>query len=170
LEPLAAIGKVISTHGVKGGLKVHPLSDFPERVKKLQRVFVEKDNNATPYEVTDAFINGRYWVVFLLGVETWEGAKELAGSLLSIPLSERVSLPSDVYFLDQIIGLQVYTVEGEYLGRIQDVLQTGSNDVYVVKDDKEGKRESLIPALKTVVKKIDLEQGRVDVDPPEGLL
>jgi 16S rRNA processing protein RimM len=170
LETLAAIGKIVNTHGVKGGLKVQPLSDFPERVKQLRSVFVVKENTTTSYEVEDAFINGRFWVIFLRGIETCEGAGELVGALLSIPLSERYTLPKGAYYLDQIIGLQVYTTGGECLGHIHDVLQTGSNDVYVIRGGEEDKREVLIPALKTVVKKIDLHLGRMDVDPPEGLL
>lgn len=170
MEELAAIGKVINTHGVKGGLKLQPLSDFPERVKTIRRIFVEKDGKAIQYDVTDAFIHGRFWVVFLRGIETCEEGKPFVGSLISIPLSERMALPKDAYYLDQIIGLEVYTVSGEYLGLVQDVLQTGSNDVYVVKGEKGGGRETLIPALKAVVKSIDFDTGRMDVDPPEGLL
>jgi 16S rRNA processing protein RimM len=164
----AAIGKVINTHGVKGGLKVQPLSDFPERVKMLERVFVEKDGSAAPHEISEAFIHGRFWVVFLQGTDTCEKAQAMVGSMLSIPLEERLPLPDGAYYLDQIIGLQVYTVGDRYLGKVQDVLQTGSNDVYVVKDGEQ--REMLIPALKAVVRDIDLTQCRMVVDPPEGLL
>lgn len=170
MEEFAAIGKIINTHGIKGGLKIQPLSDFPERVKKLRRVYLQRQGEAKAYDVADAFVHGRFWVMLLVGVDSCDRAEQLVGSLVSIPLSERVSLPNDVYYLDQIIGLEVYTVQGEYLGCVHDVLQTGSNDVYVVREPKEGGREALIPALKTVVQKIDIEQGRMDVDPPEGLL
>jgi 16S rRNA processing protein RimM len=169
LAELAAIGKVINTHGVKGGLKVLPLSDFPERLKALSHVFLEQGASVKEHEVTDAFVHGRFWVLFLRGIEACDSAERLIGALISIPLSERMPLPTDVYYLDQIIGLEVYTVNSVYLGRVREVLQTGSNDVYVVKDEKEGSRETLIPALKTVVQ-IDLRLGRILVDPPEGLL
>jgi len=169
LVELAAIGKVINTHGVKGGLKVLPLSDFPERLKVLSHVFLEQGVSVKEHKVIDAFVHGRFWVVFLRGIDSCDSAERLIGSLISIPLSERMPLPKDFYYLDQIIGLEVYTVNSVYLGRVQEVLQTGSNDVYVVRDEKEGRREALIPALKTVVQ-IDLRLGRMVVDPPEGLL
>lgn len=168
MAELAAIGKVINTHGVKGGLKVLPLSDFPKRLKTLSYVFLEQGASVKEYEVTGSFVHGRFWVLFLRGIDVLDSAERLIGSLISIPLSERMPLPKDFYYLDQIIGLEVYTVNSVYLGRVLEVLQTGSNDVYVVKDEKEGRRETLIPALKTVVK-IDLHLGRMVVDPPEGL-
>lgn len=168
MTELAAVGKIINTHGVKGGLKVLPLSDFPERLKTLRHVFLEQGDSVVEHEVAGAFVHGRFWVVFLRGVEVCDSAERLVGSLISIPLSERMALPQDSYYLDQIIGLEVCTVKGVYLGHVQEVLQTGSNDVYVVRNEKEGRRETLIPALKTVVQ-IDLRLGRMVVDLPEGL-
>ncbi|NLZ38123.1 MAG: 16S rRNA processing protein RimM [Firmicutes bacterium] len=168
MEPMATIGKVISTHGTKGALKVQPYSDFPERVKMLERVFLEINGIRKPYLVQDAFINGRFWVISLAGIEGIEAAQQLRGALILIPLSERLELPQDTYYWDQIIGLDVYTVSGQMLGIVQDILQTGSNDVYVV-ESQQGK-EILIPALKDVVKKVDLENARMEVDLPDGLM
>ncbi|MDW7650459.1 MAG: ribosome maturation factor RimM, partial [Bacillota bacterium] len=119
--------------------------------------------------VAEAITHGRFWIVRLEGVQTYEEANALVGSLLAIPLSERVELPAGSFYHDQIIGLAVYTVGGVCLGRVREVLETGANDVYIVRDEENG-REVLIPALKTVVKAIDLEEGKMDVDPPEGLL
>ncbi|NLZ92450.1 MAG: 16S rRNA processing protein RimM [Firmicutes bacterium] len=168
MEPMATIGKVISTHGIKGALKVQPYSDFPERVKKLERVFLEIDGEIKPYPVLDAFVNGRYWVISLAGIEGMEAAEQLRGTSILIPLSERVELPQDTYYLDQIIGLNVYTVDGQLLGKVQDILQTGSNDVYVVHSPQGA--EILIPALKDVVKKVDLKRARLEVEVPAGLI
>lgn len=167
MEQKAAIGKIVNTHGVRGGLKVQVLSDFPERVKLLKRVFIEKKGQATPYRVLEAKIHGRFWLLWLEGIADMEAAKEQVGALITIPLSERVQLPPDTYYLDQIIGLDVYTLEGDPLGRVKEIIQTGSNDVYVV--EAPDRSEILIPALKAVVRKIDLEAGRMEVDLPEGL-
>ncbi|MBS4030972.1 MAG: 16S rRNA processing protein RimM [Clostridiales bacterium] len=172
MDQMATIGKVINTHGIRGGLKVLPFSDFPDRVKDLRRLFVQIKGQRTPYPVVDAFVNGRYWVVFLNGVSTVEAAEELIGSLLEIPLSERVTLPENAFYLDEIIGLKVFTVDGDYLGPIKDVLQTGANDVYVI--EREGNESQntdiLIPALKSVVLNIDIKNERMDVQLPDGLL
>ncbi|HZK23935.1 MAG TPA: ribosome maturation factor RimM [Oscillospiraceae bacterium] len=165
---MATIGRVVNTHGVKGGLKILPLSDFLERVKSLKRVFMEHGERVSAYQVEDAFVHGRFWVVFLQDVEDMDSAERFKGALLKIPLTERVELPAGSYYLDQIIGLTVFTLAGLELGQVSDVLQTGSNDVYVVRQS-EGP-EILIPALKTVVKKIDLQHARLEVDLPEGLM
>ncbi|NLM51353.1 MAG: 16S rRNA processing protein RimM [Firmicutes bacterium] len=167
MEQKAAIGKIINTHGVRGGLKVQMLSDFPERVKLLERVFVEKKGQSKPYRVLEAKIHGRFWLLWLEGIADLDAAKEQVGALITIPLSERVKLPPDTYYLDQIMGLEVFTVSGEFLGQVKEIIQTGSNDVYVVAADD--LPEILIPALKSVVKDIDLEAGRMEVDLPEGL-
>jgi 16S rRNA processing protein RimM len=168
---MATIGKVINTHGVNGGLKVFPYSDYPERVKKLTRVFLYKDDAMKKYNVTDAFVNGRFWVIYVEGVSNITDAEQCLGALLQIPIAERLILPENTYYLDQIIGLEVYTAEGNLLGKITDVIQTGGNDVYVVRvRDAEGEREILVPALKKVVLNIDTEKKRIVVDLPEGLL
>lgn len=168
MEPMATIGKVISTHGTKGALKVQPFSDFPKRVKMLERVYLKKEADIEIYQVLDAFVNGKNWVITLAGIVDMEAALQLRGALLQIPLAERIALPQDTYYLDQIIGLTVYTVNGQELGKVQDVLQTGSNDVYVVQRTAEA--DILIPALKTVVKQVDLQHKRLVVNLPAGLM
>ncbi|MBS3948063.1 MAG: 16S rRNA processing protein RimM [Dethiobacter sp.] len=173
MTEMAVIGRVIRAQGVDGALKVQPYSDYPERIKTLTRVFLEKNAVMKPYLVTEAFIHGRFWVFTLEGIVTAEEAESLKGALVKIPLSERVPLPEDTYYLDEIIGLGVYTVSGQLLGCVSDVLKTGSNDVYVVSrsDQTTGKKQDLlIPALKTVVVRLEPALKRMEVDLPEGLL
>jgi 16S rRNA processing protein RimM len=169
---MATIGKVINTHGIRGGLKVLPFSDFPDRVKDLRRIFVQIKGQRTPYPVVDAFVNGRFWVIHVNGVSTVEAAGELIGSLLEIPLSERVALPENAFYLDEIIGLKVFTVDGDCLGQVKDVLQTGANDVYVIgrEGNESQEKDILIPALKSVVLNIDIKNERMDVELPDGLV
>lgn len=169
MEEMAVIGKILSSHGVHGAFKVQPYSDFPERVSMLRRVYLEKGGQTVAYPVVAAALHGRFWVIRVDGISTPEEARALAGTLVKIPLSERVPLPAGVYYLDEIIGLDVYTVCGRFLGRVSDVLQTGSNDVYVVSPGRDGK-DLLIPALKTVVYSIDKAARRMEVELPEGLL
>lgn len=170
MEQMAAIGKVINTHGVKGGLKIQILSDFPERIKQLKRVFVEKDGLSSEYGVVEAFIHGQFWVLYLKGITDLDAAARLNGSLLLIPKKERLKLPKDTFYLDEIIGLTVYTTAGAKLGKVADILQTGSNDVYVVRPIDSGQPDILIPALKSVVRSINADTGTIEVDLPEGLI
>jgi 16S rRNA processing protein RimM len=169
---MATIGKVINTHGVHGELKIIPYSDYPERVKKLKRIYLEKNGNIAPYNVMEAFVNGRFWVIRVEGVRALTEAESLVDALVKIPGTERIPLPPGTYYLDQIIGLGVYTTEGEHIGEICDVLKPGSNDVYVVRraGEKEKKPDLLLPALKSVVVRIDLEKERIEVMLPDGLL
>lgn len=172
MEQMAAIGKVINTHGVQGGLKVQPFSDLPDRVNSLRRLFIQLKGRQMPYQVANAFVNGRFWVIYFKGVSTVEAAKELIGSLIEIPLSERETLPDNTFYIDEIIGLNVFTVNGDLLGQVKDVLQTGANDVYVVKRKEDGAQEAdiLIPAIKSVVLNIDVKNVRMDVELLDGLL
>lgn len=172
MTEMAVIGKIVKPYGVHGELKVRPYSDFPERVRSLTRVFLETGGTDKAYQVRDAFIHGRFWVLSLIGISTPEAAAQLKGVLVKIPLSERVPLPEGSYYLDELIGLKVYTVNGVLLGTVSEILQTGSNDVYVVDraGSPEGTGQLLIPALKTVVVGIDPALKRMEVVLPEGLL
>jgi len=169
---MAVIGKIIRPHGVHGELKVRPYTDFPERVRSLTRVFLDSGGSDKEYRVLNAFILGRFWVISLEGVVNPDQAGLLRDALVKIPLAERMPLPEGSYYLDELIGLQVYTVEGQLLGHLVEVLQTGSNDVYVVRREDKGKRpeQVLVPALKTVVVHLDLARKRMEVALPEGLL
>jgi 16S rRNA processing protein RimM len=163
MTEMAVIGKIVKPYGVHGELKVRPYSDFPERVRSLTRVFLETGGTDKAYQVRDAFIHGRFWVLSLIGISTPEAAGQLKGVLVKIPLSERVPLPEGSYYLDELIGLKVYTVNGVLLG---------TNDVYVVDraGSPEGTGQLLIPALKTVVVGLDPALKRMEVVLPEGLL
>lgn len=101
------------------------------------------------------------------GVTNRDQATKLVGSKLFIPESELPELDEDTYYWYELIGIEVYTSEEEFLGRIESIIETGSNDVYVVKKKQ---KEVLIPALESVVLEIDLQQKRMVVDLPEGLV
>ncbi|MGB9439739.1 MAG: ribosome maturation factor RimM, partial [Desulfobacterales bacterium] len=102
----------------------------------------------------------------LKGISNRDQAKTLIGAELFIPQSELPELDEDTYYWRDLIGIEVYTQTEEFLGRIESIIETGSNDVYVVKRDE---KEVLIPALEAVVLEIDLGHNRMLVDLPEGL-
>jgi 16S rRNA processing protein RimM len=95
-------------------------------------------------------------------------AANLKGALLQVTKNQLVSLPPDTFYVFELINLEVYTTGGEYLGKVQDVLKTGANDVYVV-EAQNINRSILIPALKQVVKEVDLKNKRLVVKPLPGL-
>ncbi len=157
------IGQVVGSWGVRGEAKVSIITDFPERFSLLKRVYLGEEH--TPYRVQHARLHKQWALIKFVGVDRPADARALAGQYISIPSSEAMPLAEGEYYEHQILGLAVWTNEGEYLGRIKEILFTGSNDVYVVRGDT----ELLIPALKDVVLQVDLDQGRMVVHLLEGL-
>ncbi len=160
-----AIGKILEPWGEKGEVKVEILTDFPERFASLEKVYIGQI--ARPLKVEKARLFEDYAVLKLEGYENRAAASALKGQLLQIPLEELMPLAEGEYYEFEIIGLEVWTEDGIYLGRVKEVIYTGANDVYVT-DGPKG--EVLIPALEDVVLKIDLEEGKMLVRLPEGLL
>jgi 16S rRNA processing protein RimM len=164
---LIAVGEVLKAQGIHGELKAVPLTDNPRRFGDIRRVYWK---TAEGYQ--ELFIKGyRLFNQFVLlkftGIDNMTDAQALGRGLIFIPRSERPRLPEGRYYWDEIEGLQVYTTSGALLGEITEILQTGSNDVYCIKGAKE---EILIPALKDVIKTIDLEQRKMVIEAPPGLL
>jgi 16S rRNA processing protein RimM len=119
-----------------------------------------------PAVVEGRQLHGARAVLKLQGVDERAEAEKLRDLLIQVPVDEAVPLDEDQYYQYQIVGLEVWTQEGEYLGRVAEVLETGSNDVYVVRD---GGQETLIPALSDVVLDVDLKENRMEVQLMKGL-
>ncbi|SMB93811.1 16S rRNA processing protein RimM [Desulfonispora thiosulfatigenes DSM 11270] len=160
------IGQIIATHGIDGKLKIYPLTDNPKRFEDLEYVYLESKAGLDKVHIETINYHKNCLLIKFKEIDDVDKAKNLIKLYLVISEDMLVLLPEDQFFIFQIIGLNVYE-DDNFLGRVTDVIETGSNDVYIVKKDK---KEILIPALKTVVKKIDLEEKRMLVDLPEGLL
>lgn len=179
-KDFVTIGVITRPHGVKGEVRVLPLTDFPERFEELIRVRIvmpEDDRNlsvpagldlwklaAEGLEVEKVGYFKNYVILKLQGIDDRDAAEGLKNFEIVIPRAERVRLPEDHYFISDILGMQVETVDGDNLGLVQDVITTGGTDVYVV-----GEEGLMLPATKEVVKKIDLDRGVMVVELLEGL-
>ena len=139
------------------------MTDFPDRFSPPQEVYIE--GQAMTIE-RSRWHRGRV-ILKLAAIDSMEAAQGLRGRFLEVPQSQLRSLPKDEYYQIQLLGLEVWTTEGEMLGRIARILPTGSNDVYEV-PSKAG--ELLIPAIEDVVKSVDLQSGRIVIEAIEGLL
>ncbi|MDB5059854.1 MAG: rRNA processing protein RimM [Chloroflexi bacterium] len=159
------VGIIAGAFGVRGELKVQLLTDFPDRFQKLATIYAGEDRR--PMAVLGARPIGERVALRLAEVPDRDAAQALFDTRLYVPRSEVMPLPEGRFYHDQIIGLQAVTTEGQTLGTIVEILQTGSNDVYVA---REGSTEVLIPAIKDVVREIDVQGGRLVVEPIEGLL
>ena len=158
-----AIGRVGAPWGVRGAVRVLPLTDRRAQLAAGRTVTVAGERRT---------IESTRWQkgmvhLRLSGIEDREAAGELGGRLLAIPESELEPLPEGQYYRFQLIGLTVISTGGEELGRVTEVLSTGANDVYVVSGDR---GELLLPATDEVVREIDLETGRMLVKTLPGLL
>ena len=160
-----SIGRVIAPWGDKGEVKVKILTDFPERFTLLKEVYIGK--TARPFQVKGFRLHKGFGILHLEGLHTRSDAEALRGKDIQIPLEEAMPLEEGEYYEFEIIGLEVWTKEGEYLGRVKEIIYTGANDVYVVEGPK---GEVLLPAIEDVVLRVDLDEGRITVQLMEGLL
>lgn len=158
------VARIVSPQGNKGEVKAAIVTDFPERFASTRTVFVGPEHQR--YEVEHHRFLDDAVVLKLRGVDTIDQAEGLRGKVVEVPEGEAVRLPPDHYYWHQVIGLRVVTPRGEYLGTIDDILETGANDVYVVHGPR---GELLIPAIRQVVKSVDLDRGTVTVELMPGL-
>ncbi|MBI5192246.1 MAG: 16S rRNA processing protein RimM [Nitrospirae bacterium] len=167
-EGFVSIGYITGTHGIKGDVKVLPLSDMPGRFDSLSRVYVfTKKGIKREYLIHGIKeVKGRIILSFLPPVSVSE-SEDLVGGYIKVPEDEVPELSEDTYYHFEIIGMEVFSEDGTYLGKIEDIFSTGSNDVYVVKD---AEKELLIPAVHYVVKNVDVAENRMVVALIEGLL
>lgn len=167
-EGFIIIGKIVSTQGNKGEVKVVPLTNSIDRFRKLTDIFIKKGNNKKLLNINNLKIKKNNVILKLEGIENIEKAEMIVGSFLEVKRSNAIKLPKDTYFIFDIIGLEVYTNENELLGKVENIISTGSNDVYVVKN--KDKQEILIPAIREVIKNIDLEKKRISINMVDGLI
>ena len=161
------VGQIVNTFGIKGQLKVKPFTDDMERFEELKTVYICKKNEMKRVEIEDVKYNKQCILLKVKGIEDLTEAEKYKGLFLKIDRKDAKKLPKDTYFIADILGLEVYTDEGELLGKVDDIFPTGANDVYVVKNEL-GK-QILLPSIPEVLKEIDLEKGKVIVHLIEGL-
>jgi len=167
-EDFIIIGKIVSTQGNKGEVKVIPLTDSIDRFDKLTDVFIREGNIEKLLKINNLKTKKNAVILKFEDIDNIEKAKILVESFLEVKRSDAVKLPKDTYFIFDIIGLEVYTNENELLGKVDNIISTGSNDVYVVKN--KNKKEILIPAIREIIKNIDVEKKRITINMADGLI
>ncbi len=157
------IGQILAPQGIKGKLKVKVITDFPQRFAPSSTVYI----NRQPVIIDSTEGHKGKVIIKLNTIDSIEAAQRLQGQPIEIHHSQVYSLPEGQYYHFQLIGLEVWTIQGELLGNITEVITSESNDNYVVKGDG---GEILIPAIEDVVKSIDLNKGRIVIEAIPGLL
>lgn len=167
IKDYLAVGKVVNTHGIKGEIKVMPITSDISRFDYLLFVTASYEGVLKEFRVSGCRIHKGFVLMSLKGIETMDDAEKLKGQELLVQRKHAIELEEDEFFICDMIGIDVYE-EDKLLGQLTDVLETGSNDVYIVHDNN--KKEILIPALKSVVESVDIKGKRMQVKLPEGLI
>lgn len=168
MEKYLEIGQIVNTFGIKGQVKVNPFTDDIRRFDELKEIYVEKKHELKLFQIEKVNYSKNMVILKLKGIETPEQAETLRNSYLKIDRKNAKKLPEGTYYIADLIGLDVYTDENKLLGKLDYIYNTGSSDIYVVKDEQ-GK-ETLLPAIKEVLKQVDLDSKKIIVHIIEGLI
>ena len=167
-KSIVRIAKIVGVHGVKGNCKLRSYAESLDVFRPGSKILVATSSGQEKYyEIKWVKPHARGCLLSFKGVSSREQAQKLIDSELFIEKAQLPVLDKGTYYWYDLIGLDVFTVDENYLGRLASIIQTGSNDVYIVKH-KDG--EILIPALKSVVHEIDLKNNRMQVQLPDGLV
>lgn len=160
------VGEILKPFGYRGEVKIKVITDYPKNLIKQKTVYVGK--TARAFQVERARFHSNYVLMKFVGYESDASIAKLRGEIVQIPVAEAANLKKNQYYHYQIIGLNAVTTAGESLGAVAEILETGANDVYLVRTP-EGK-EILLPAIKSVIKKIDLDAKTLTVELIPGLV
>ncbi len=159
------VAQILAAHGLRGELKCRVVTDFPERFRPGVQVLA--GSPPRPYRIATARFSGGLVYLRFQGVRDRTAAEAVGRTDVLVAAADAVPLPEGQFYWRQVIGLRVDDTQGQTLGIVQEILETGANHVYVVRGER---GEVLIPAIKEVVKQIDPEAGRMVVELLPGLL
>jgi 16S rRNA processing protein RimM len=164
---LFALGEIVKTRGLHGCLKVLCYVETQNIFAKLKFVYIEnRSGKKNRFDLRKIDVSGNVLFIELEGIPDIESAQELVGCKVFLPQEMQEKLPEGEYYWRDIVGLDVYNEEGKYIGKIESVFPTGSNDVYICKGEK---REILLPAIADVIRQIDMDRRVMTIRLLEGL-
>jgi len=165
------LGEILRPHGIKGELRMRVLTDYPERIRQLDSVYLGKDpqsEKADVYPLRSMRMHKGYALLTFKDITDRDQADLLRGLKVMVSLDDAIPLDDDEVYLYQLFGMTVQTEDGQLLGEITDVLETGANDVYVVQGELHG--EVLIPVTDETIIETNTDTNIVTVSLPDGLL
>lgn len=168
MDNFLEIGQIVNSYGIKGFFKVVPFTDNITRFDNLKNIYIEKNKKLENKEIEEVKYHKNLVLLKIKGIDDINDTEQYKNCYLKIDRRDAVELPKDTYFIVDLIGIEVYTENEEFLGKIVDIFPTGSNDVYVIKDEL-GK-EVLIPAIAKVIKNVDVKCKKMVVKIIPGLL
>ena len=168
MEKYFEIGQIVNTSGLKGVMKVKPFTDDINRFNSLKTIYIDIKGNLKSFEIEKVYFNKNMVFLKLKGIDTVEEAENYRNYYLKVERNDEEDLNDDSYYIVDIEECEVFTENEELLGKVTEVFSTGSNDVYVVK--MEDGREILLPAIKDVIKNVDIKNKKITVHLLEGLI
>ncbi len=158
------IGQIVNTHGLRGDLKVMPWCDDPGIFDELAYVIID----GVEFDIEKSRMQKNMVLLKLEGIDDINDAEKYRNKVLTVPREELGELPEGTYYICDLLGCSVETVDGRNLGNICDIIKTGSNDVYVVEDYT--KKQVLIPVIDEVIKSVDIDGKKIVIEPLKGLI
>lgn len=167
MDDFLQVGVITSTHGVRGEVKVFPTTDDPARFKKLKQVILDDGKQKIDLEIASVKFFKNMVILKFKGIDNINDVEKYRRAQILVTRENAVPLAENEYFIADLIGLAAKSDEGEDLGIIEDVLQTGANDVYVIRTPQ--KEEILVPAIKECIINVNLEQNEMLIHLLPGL-
>lgn len=168
MEAFFQVGIITSTHGVRGEVKVFPTTDDPRRFKRLKEVIVDTGKERSVMEIEGVKFFKNFVILKFKGIDDINEVEKYRRSTLHVTRENAVRLGKDEYFVADLMGLRVVDEDGNNIGVLREVMETGANDVYVI--DLTDGRELLLPAIRQCILEVDVEAGFIRVHILEGLL
>lgn len=168
MEDILQVGVITQTHGLRGEVKVYPTTDDVKRFKRLKEVILDTGKEQLTLEIEGVKFFKQFVILKFKGYDTIDEIEKYRQRSLYVTRKNAVRLSRDEYFIADLIGLKVQNEDGEDIGTVKDVMETGANEVYVI-EMKDG-RELLLPAIKQCVLHVDVESGFMQIHILEGLL
>jgi 16S rRNA processing protein RimM len=159
------IGEITKPHGMNGSVYIHPLTFDEQRFFDISSVFLDDGRSLT---IDDVNVTNKGVIVTFREVTDRNSAELLAKKRVLVEETERIDLPEDTYFYDDLIDCEVFGKENKRIGKVVNILENPANDIYVVQD--ENGKESMIPAIEIFVKKVDVKNKRIDIEEIPGLI
>lgn len=168
MEQLLQVGVISSTHGIRGEVKVFPTTDDPDRFRKLKQVILDTGREQKGLEIEGVKFFKQFVILKFKGIDNINDIEKYKGKSLFVTRENAQPLGEDEYYIADLIGMEVYLEDGSHFGTLKDVMETGANDVYIIKTE-EGK-EVLIPAIYECILDVDVEAGKMEIHLLDGLV
>lgn len=168
MEEYFEIGQIVNTNGLKGVLKIKPFTDDIKEFEDFESIYVQRKNELIEFKIEEVKYVKNMVLLKLQGIDDIDEAEKYRNLYIKVNRNVMPKLPEDSYYIVDLLECEVYTEEGELLGKVDDVFNTGSNDVYVVKDEL-GK-QILLPAIGEVIKNVDISNKKIIVKLMKGLV